>query len=196
MDRFGKSPKSARDVGIARLRYGAALLALLGFLVVNTAGASASGLVRHENQYWTWYAPRGWVASYGAAGINISSSTGTLQVGFAFSAWYQPVTSQEVVTLTVQNGGLDQKPLSNVRLTKRSQPYSFAPGWSRQVVTWSARRNGGPAVEGILKADAYNDPSTATYGLEAYVYDAPKKLWSANRGMLDRLTKVIYYHPQ
>ncbi len=183
-------------MGISRLRYGGAALALLGFLVVNTAGASAYTLVRHENRYWTWYAPRGWVASYCRAGINISSPTGTLQVGLAFSSWYQPLTPQDVVTLVVQKHGLDQKPLSNVRLIKRSQPYSFASHWRRQVVTWTARRNGGPAVEGILKADAYDDPSTATYGLEAYVYDTPKTLWSANSGLLDRLTKLIYYHPQ
>jgi len=42
------------------------------------SAAVPAGFVKHaESRYWTWYGPRGWVGSYGAYGITVSSPTGS-----------------------------------------------------------------------------------------------------------------------
>ncbi|MEK6250449.1 MAG: hypothetical protein AABM43_00675 [Actinomycetota bacterium] len=173
------------------------LLSLLAALsLVWAASASAKvNLVRHENQYWTWYAPAGWVDAHSANGIDVTSPTGTFHVGYGFSGWYQPVTHQDVINLLLQYGGLDSFPISNVVFTSLSQPFAFAGG-QREILTWTAQRQGGPKIRGVVKIDVFNDDASATYGFATTSYDGPRRKWNDEKGLLARLSKLIFYHPQ
>jgi hypothetical protein len=172
-----------------------ALAAALTALPAASAPAKVD-LKRHESANWVWYAPKGWVAAQGFAGIDISSpDSGRKHVGQGFSGTAFPVSHQEVVDYLIATGGLDLHPLTNVGIISAGQPFAFGGG-VRRVYQWAGFRTDlKHRTRGTLKVDVFNDDSTATYGFAATVYNAPKRRWRRVKGLLARLSKLIFYKP-
>jgi len=181
-------------IGMRRLT----LIALLAALASTSAlpAQAKVDLKRHESQNWVWYAPKGWVAAQGFAGIDISSpDSGRRHVGQGFSGTAFPVSHQEVVDYLIATGGLDVHPLKNVGIISAGKPFGHAGG-VRRVYQWGGFRTDlKHRTRGTLKVDVFNDDSTATYGFAATVYNAPKRRWRRAKRLLLRLSKLIFYKP-
>jgi hypothetical protein len=173
-----------------------ALCALALLVMVVPASASAAKLQRHEETFWTWYAPKGWVAAHGRAGIDISSPrSGKLHVGQGWSGTAFPVTHQEVVDYLVQTGGLDLHPLRNVQVRGGATAQQIGPGAERRTYRWSGFRTDLRHVtRGILKVDVFDQ--NFSYGFAATAYNSPKSQWRDVRHLLTRLSKLLFYKPQ
>ena len=145
---------------------------LLSVLAVGTA--SAVNVQRHENRYWIWYAPRGWVDHHSANGIDISSPTGVFGVSYGYAPTQGPVSFRQVRQLLLQTNSLDQHPLRKDHFTDIGRPFSFAGG-KRQVTEWAAiRRDRHEHVRGVAKIDIFNDYATGTFGFVVGNYAAPR----------------------
>jgi hypothetical protein len=173
-----------------------AIIVLAAMAGATVAAAAMPKLKRHEDRYWTWYAPAGWVAAQSRAGIDISSPTGVLHVGYGFSGTAFPVSHEEVRDYLVQSGGLDVHPLRNVNFLRTGSPFRFAGG-QREISQWSAfRSDRRERTRGTLKVDVFNDYSSGSFGFASSVYSAPKRKWKSQKGLLNRLLGLIFYRPQ
>ena len=173
-----------------------AIIAALASTGALPAQAAKVKLKRHESANWVWYAPKGWVAAQGFAGIDISSpDRGRKHVGYGFSGTAFPVSHQEVVDYSIATGGLDVHPLRNARIISSGGPFSFAGG-VRRVYQWAGfRKDLKHRTRGTLKVDVFDDDSTATYGFAVTVYNSPKRRWKRVKRLLTRVSKLIFYKP-
>lgn len=162
--------------------------------VDRSAVTERAKLKRHQSRYWVWYAPKAWVATQGAAGIDVSSpDSGRMWVGAAFSGTGFPVTHDQVFGYLQSTGGLDSHPLRSVRVTRVSGERPFGSG-SRRVYEWTARRvDLKEAVRGKLKVDVF---SSIGYGFALAAIVGPSRTWRKNSALLERLAGLIFYRPQ
>lgn len=187
------SYRRASLLGLAFL--GALLLALLT-CAGPAAPAADAKLKRHENRYWVWYAPGGWTAAWGRAGIDITSPTGVLYVGQGFSGTAFPVTHREVIDYLLGSGALDVHPLRRVRIIRSRKPAPFGGG-VRQKLQWKAfRTDRRERVRGTLLVDVFSDHATRAYGFASTVYVAPKRKWRKKKRKLRKVSKTLFYKPQ
>jgi hypothetical protein len=177
-----------------RLRLWLAVGLLLSVLAAGTA--SALNVQRHENRYWVWYAPHGWVDTHSANGIDISSPTGTFIVSFGFAPTPGPVSFRQVRQLLLDTDSLDLHPLRKDHFTDIGRPFSFAGG-QRQVAEWAAiRRDRGEHVRGVVKIDIFNNPAAGTYFFEAGNYGAPRGSFQRIEPTLKFVLGHIVYKPR
>lgn len=64
----------------------AAPSALSATPALSAAAAPPAGFVGRTSTYWSWFGPRGWVASYSAYGITVSSPGRTAHRDYGFSS--------------------------------------------------------------------------------------------------------------
>lgn len=169
-------------------------LVLLASLAV---AAPSSAMVRKESQWWVWYVPKAnWVAAQSAEGIDITSPTGTLYVGYAFSATPRPWTHREVIDLIVSNNAMDPHRERNVRIGNgsRVRRHGAVYRWTYKWTAYRADRN--ERIRGFLTVDIIRDDSTYTYGFGAYNRSAPVGLWDRWNERLTRVQKNIRFKPR
>lgn len=184
-----------RHLGIALSTALAALA--LAVQAGEAATAQKPGWVRWEGRsFICWLPSRDWRVAESMSGIDISSPTGDLYVGFAFATNSPaPVTTEQVIQYVYSNGGLDIHPVSGVRVLKTGRPFAFAGG-TRQIVEWTGvrqhRLKGRQTVHGVLTVDVFSDPSIGAYGFGSYARVAPVSQWKKQAATLktiqDRIT--------
>ena len=176
-----------------RLRLWLAVGLFLGLFAVGTA--SAVNVQRHENTYWVWYAPRGWVDQHSANGIDISSPTGVYVVSYGFSGTPGPVSFRQVRQYMLQTNALDLHPLRKAHFTEIGRPFSFAGG-KRQVTQWAAiRSDRHEHVRGVAKIDIFNDYASGTFGFAVGNYASPRDSFNRIEPTLKFVLGHISYKP-
>ena len=172
--------------------------ALLGSLLASLLLAPAAhGWVRKDSDRWVWYVPNSkWVDAQSDNGIDISSPTGVLYVGHAFSGTPGPVTHEEVATYLVQSRALDVHPLRGVRFTRRGAPVEQA-GIVRRVYEWRGfRTDRRERVRGVLTIDTMSNDLTLSYGFSSYNRVAPLRLFRRWNRRLTFIQRHILLQPR
>jgi len=159
-----------------------------------TAVASRIKLKRHESRWWVWYAPPRWVAAESANGIDITSPTGVLHIGYGFSGTAFPISQAEVREYLTESGGLDSHPLSRVAFLRTGRPFAFAGGMRQISVFRAYRTNRRQWIRGILKIDVFE--SGGAPGFAASVIGAPVRQFRGSRSTLERVLKLIFFKPR
>jgi hypothetical protein len=169
-------------------------LALLGSLL---AAAPSSAWVRKESQWWVWYVPKSnWAAAQSAQGIDISSPTGVLYVGHAFSATPLPWTHDQVVDHIRDHDAFDVHPLRKLRVADGSAIRTHETV-ERRTYKWKAyRTDRDERVRGLLTVDIIADDSTFTYGFASYNRVAPADEFDRRNKTLKRIQKSIFFQPR
>jgi hypothetical protein len=151
------------------------------------------GWIHWEGQYYTcWIPNKKWQVVESTAGITISSPTGDQYVEFGWSSWMQPLTTQEVVDFTFEQGMLH--PLVNHRVVASIGPESIPQG-QRQAVEWAGvwqhQLKGRQSARGYVIADVMD--YGGTYGFSAYVEASAGSAatWKRNVGTLDIIRQNI-----
>lgn len=172
----------------------------LGVLVCAlTLGASAvlaqevpRGFVRHvERQYWTWFGPADWIASYGAYGIVVTSPAGLDVLDYGFSS----------VLCAASPGAFFRQRRAQLRTAINLQGLRFfnatparvqRGGSFRQTVQFSGRVAGGPAMRGeVALVYAVTSPPYC-YGSTLARY-APAARYAASIKTLRKIWDFTYY---
>jgi hypothetical protein len=177
---------------------------LLGFLAallivaipVSVALAVPSNFVRHENRYWTWYAPKHWGASFGKNGIDITSPTGTQIAGDAFSPIQCPSNLSSYfrqVRANLKSGGnLYAKPLRSARYTSVGGIRNVG-GLKTQRSTYRGTRSTGAGIRGELFLIFSSGGGGC--GLEGQIRAAPVRGFLGSIRTLRQIHKALRYHP-
>ena len=176
-----------------------ALMAGLMIAAVPIAAALAvpSSFQRHENRYWTWYAPKHWSASFGKQGIDITSPTGTKLAGTAH-ATNGPCpgsTAQyfnQVRSVLKQQHGLYPKPLRSARYTSVGSIRRIG-GDEFQHATFRGTRTSGGAIRGEVNLRLLR--SGGACGLIGDVSSAPARGFAGSIRTLRQIQRAIFYHP-
>ena len=164
---------------------------------VSAALAVPSSFVRHENRYWTWYAPQRWVASYNRNGIDITSPTGTKLAGTAYSTLAQCPSNtasffRQVRTLLKQQGALYSKPLRSARYTSVGPVRNAGGGDKTQHSTFRGTRRTGAGIRGELDLRLIRQGGCAVVG---QVSSAPSRGYRNSIGLLRQIQRAVFYHP-
>ena len=159
------------------------------------ARAVPNSFVRHENRYWTWYAPRRWVAASGASAIRISSPTGTkfndYQVGAVpcvqnVAAFFRSIRAQ------IKNqGGLYTRPLRSARYTAVG-PLRRRGNYYKQGALFRGVRRSGGAVKGQVELDL----TKSQFGCSGtgQVRGAPQRGYARSLRTLNAIQNALKYH--
>jgi hypothetical protein len=163
---------------------------------VSAAIAVPSSFVRHENRYWTWYAPKHWVASFGKQGIDITSPTGTKLAGTAH-ATNGPCpgsTAQyfrQIRNALRQGGNLYPKPLRSARYTSVGRVRNLG-GDEFQHATFRGTRTSGAGVRGEVNLRLLRGGGAC--GLIGDVSSAPARGFARSIRLLRQIQRAIFYH--
>ena len=163
---------------------------------VSAALAVPSSFVRHENRYWTWYAPKHWGASFGKNGIDITSPTGTQIAGDAFSPIQCPSNLsayfRQVRAGLKSSGNLYAKPLRSASYTSVGGIRNVG-GLKTQRSTYRGTRSTGAGIRGELFLIFSRGGGGC--GLEGQVRAAPSRGFSRSIQTLRQIHKALRYHP-
>ncbi len=199
-----------RRIATQLLLAGGLLAALPACALAAAKGSVPSNFVRHVNNYWTWYAPKHWVASYGANGIDITSPVGDDYSGLGFSSAQCPSANspkaaaakyfKAVRPFYRQQGTYDSKPLRRSHYTKVARikhlPSSYyGPYGYRQKTQWAGKRKDGDAVRGEVYFDWFYDPGSASCGEATQARSAPKSRYARILKTLRQIESLLFYHP-
>ena len=172
---------------------------------VLAAGAGAAtppgNFKRHENRYWTWYAPRGWEASFGANDIYIGSPTGTLFLHYGAGGvpcsyppyWttvngYFAFIRASYLQARGQNFDFHSFPVPNARFTNVAATRQIRNGYFRQVSRFQGRRRNGQQIKGEMVLDLFAvDPLSNVCGERQQVRSAPAN----GNGRSLRLLRIV-----
>jgi hypothetical protein len=150
------------------------------------AGALPSNFKRHQEQFWVWYGPAGWVASSGKNDLNISSPTGTLWNKYGAGGvicpqsagqWFKALRNNYRDTARA-GFGLYSRPLFNARFTAIGGVRQLGDAYFRQTVKWTGRRRGGQQIRGEMIMDVFvvvPDPLFPVCGQRFQVRGAPAR---------------------
>jgi len=157
--------------------------------------ASAHAWVQRQSQYWTYYLPTPqWVATPSAAGVDISSPTGTLGVSEAYSTTPYLLTNQQLANDIVRAHGLDKHPIASLRFTGATS-YTQSGQWLYRTYAWTAVRTDlHQNVRGVLTTGVYN--GAGTYGAMAMCIVAPTSQFAHQFSLLKSILTRIRYIPQ
>ena len=172
-------------------------LLLVAAIPLSAALAVPSSFVRHENRYWTWYAPQRWVASYNKNGIDITSPTGTKFAGTAFSTLAQcPGNTasffRQVRSLLKQQDALYSKPLRSARYTSVGPVRNAGGGDKTQHSTFRGTRPSGTGIRGELDIRLIRQGGCAVVGQAS---SAPARGYRNSIGTLRQIQNAVFYHP-
>ena len=177
---------------------------------VLAAGAGAAtppgNFKRHENRYWTWYAPRGWEASFGANDIYIGSPTGTLYLHYGASGTpcsYPPFYASvngffsfirgSYLQARTQNFDFHSFPVPNARFTNVAATRQIRNGYFRQVSRFQGRRRNGQQIKGEMVLDLFAvDPLSNVCGERQQVRSAPANGNGRSLSLLRVVQSVIF----
>ncbi len=178
-------------------------------IAVCAAGAGAAtppgNFKRHENRYWTWYAPKGWGAAIGANDIYISSPTGTLFLHYgaggvpcSYPPYWTTVNGYFSVVRNsyLQNAGKSfdfySHPLRTARFTNVATR-QIRNNYFRQVARFQGRRPNGQQIKGEMVLDLFAvDPSSNVCGERQQVRSAPANGIGRSLRLLRTVQSVIF----
>jgi hypothetical protein len=184
---------------LRRRRLGLAVAAVLVVALVLTSAAAwaAASWVRHDDHWFVWYAPDAtWVHDESANGIDITSATGVLSVGFGFSGWTSPLTINDVAGYWIRAGALDAHPLQGIRIVSAGRPYKNGPAL-RQEFEWTGiRTDRNESVRGVFSVDVYNDAALGSYGFDVYTRTAPTGVYAQWSATLAQIQHLIFFKPR
>ncbi len=185
-------------------------LAAAAIVAVCAAGAGAAtppgNFKRHENRYWTWYAPKGWGAAFGANDIYISSPTGTLFLHYGAGGApcsYPPhyttingffsVVRNSYLQNTNRNFDFYSHPLQTARFTNVGQTRQIRNGYFRQTSRFQGRRPSGRQIQGEMVLDFFAvDPFSNVCGERQQVRSAPANGIAQSVRLLRIVQSVIF----
>lgn len=143
-----------------------------------SSGQSASAVaalppksIKHTEEFWSWFAPRRWIGSSGAYGINISSPNGLMNLDYGFSTVVcasgttlnesvNAYFAQQRVTLRANlNSSWNRVRLDSSRI--RQLPVAgYGPSYFRQFFEFTGRAQGiGMRGEAILDYSLASGPT-------------------------------------
>ncbi len=161
---------------------------------------------RHENRHWTWYAPQGWRASFGANDIYIGSPTGALYLHYgaggtpcSYPPYYTTVNGFFSVIrggyllARAQNFDFYSFPVPNARFTNVGATRQIRNGYFRQVSRFQGRRPNGRQVKGEMVLDLFAvDPGSNVCGERQQVRSAPASGSGRSLRLLRTVQSVIF----
>jgi hypothetical protein len=181
----------------------AVAVAAAAVLTAAAAGAATppGNFKRHENRHWTWYAPKGWGAAFGANDIYISSPTGTLFLHYGAGGvpcsyppyWttingYFSLVRDSYLQNTKRSFDFYSHPLRTARYTNVGPTRQIRNGYFRQVSRFRGRRPSGRQIKGEMVLDLFAvDPLSNVCGERQQVRSAPA---NGIRGSL-RLLRIV-----
>ena len=173
---------------------------------VLAAGAGAAtppgNFKRHENRYWTWYAPQGWGASFGANDIYIGSPTGRplpalrgrrhallLPAVLTHGQRLLLLHPRQLPAGPGQNFDFHSFPVPERPLhQRRRRRRQIRNGYFRQVSRFQGRRRNGQQIKGEMVLDLFAvDPGSNVCGERQQVRSAPAN----GNGRSLRLLRIV-----
>ncbi|MFN8159872.1 MAG: hypothetical protein U0R52_02345 [Solirubrobacterales bacterium] len=186
-------------------------VAVIGLGVAGTAAAATppGNFKRHENRYWTWYAPKGWGAAYGANDIYITSPTGTLFLHYGaggtpctYPPYYNSVggffslVRKSYLQNRRKNFDLYSHPLAGASFTNVSGIRQIQQGYFRQVSRFQGRRPNGERIKGEMVLDLFVvDAFSNVCGERQQVRSAPVN-GNAKALKLLRIVQSVIFGPR
>lgn len=212
VDTVASRPAAVRRT-IATALTGAALLAG-GLLAVPAEAAPVStsralavkasplpGSVKHtDGKYWAFFAPRGWIASYGAYGITVSSPSGRDAIDYGFSsvlcargnsfrdsaANYLNNQRQQVLA----SSGLTRIKVKTATFTQLP-PAKYGPNYFRATTAFKGRSASGPVKARMINDYSFYD-TTYCYNRNLS-FGVPKKRAKKRFVKLGRVYETFAY---
>lgn len=176
-----------------------AVIALLATSLALAATASAadrsgpvpSNFVKHEGQYWTWYGPADWGASYGAYGITITSPGGNDVVDYGGSSIFCDGTPEQHFK-TARRQLKSQIALDKVRFRNVSSVKQKS-GAAVQTFDWSAQTRNGKGILGEFELQYAPVDAQYCYGSTLAKY-GPEKGFSKTIKILRAVWNNTFYY--
>jgi hypothetical protein len=167
---------------------------LLVLATVLICATPAQAWIHRQSQYWTYYLPTPqWVATTSAAGIDISSPTGTLGVSVAWSPTPTAWTNQQIANTIVSAHGLDQHPIASLRFTSVSGSTQTGD-WTYRTYRWTAVRTDlHQNVRGVLTTGVYR--GATGYGALGTCIVAPASQYARQYSLLSTVLGRIHFIP-
>lgn len=195
--------------GVVSFRRGvlSSALAVVSVAAVFSAAAPAAtppgNFKRHVNRYWTWYAPKGWGAAYGANDIYITSPTGLLYLRYGAGGVICPATAGGFFNALrgsfrnfKGNFGLYSHPLRSASYTgvgAVTKPFGQNRAYFRQAATFKGTRRNGSQIRGEIILDIFVvDAFSGICGQRQQVRAAPSRGIGDSLRLLRIVQSVIF----
>lgn len=154
---------------------------------------------RHQNRYWVWFGPKGWIDSYGANDLTVSSPIGRDRLHFGISSVYPCVEPAQWFAFIRRNarasGDLYSKRLRTSRYTRvgavRQVNIPGIPFSWKQDNAWTGKRPNGQRIRGDLTIRFYWD-GVETCAQDFSVRGTPGKGFAKSIRVLRKVQKLIF----
>jgi hypothetical protein len=181
-------------------------IAAIGFAGAAEAATPPGNFKRHENSHWTWYAPKGWGAAFGANDIYISSPTGSLYLHYGAGGTpcsYPPYYSSVAGFFALIRNSYKQNAkknfdfyshgLSSSRYTNVGPARQIRAGYFRQISTFQGKRPNGQQIKGEMVLDLFAvDASSNVCGERQQIRSAPANGIAQSLKLLRIVQSVIF----
>ena len=152
---------------------------------------SPSNFVKHDGQYWTWYGPADWGASYGAYGITITSPGGDDVVDYGASSVVCDGTPEQHFT-SARRQVKSQIALQKVRFQNVSRVKEKG-GATVQTFDFSAQTRRGKGILGEIELGYAPDGAGGCIGSTLAKY-GPEKGSNKTIKILRAVWNNTFYH--